>query len=414
MALGALAWGGTVLLAQRTDVFVESRDHRRIAYSTAATANRIDAVNRRIRDGAVTLRFEPVSGYLRSVLEALSVPVESQTLVFSPTSFQAPLITMRNPRALYFNDAVSVGWVRGSDLLELAVHDPRQGVIFYELRQEPTAMPQFRRNDECLTCHLSWDALGVPGLLALSTAPRLTENSYANGFVTDHRSPLRERWGGWYVTGAYGGTGHMGNVPVSPAERGKGTVPMPNRELKSVEGLFDLKGFLTPHSDVVALYLLGHQVRATNLITRLGWEARVAEGAGETSLARVREAAHELVDYLLFVDEIPLAKVRGYSGFTEAFSAQGPRDSRGRSLRQLDLQRRLMTYPCSYMIYSEAFDALPATARDAVYARMWEILSGKERAPRYRSLSVADRRAVVEILRETRSGLPPVFAGPIT
>ena len=73
----------------------------------------------------------------------------------------------------------------------------------------------------------------------------------------------------------------------------------------------------------------------------------------------------DLVDYLLFVDEAPLKRpVRGTSGFAERFAAAGPRDAQGRSLRDFDLQRRLFKYPCSYMIYSEAFDALPATAKD--------------------------------------------------
>ena len=101
--------------------------------------------------------------------------------------------------------------------------------------------------------------------------------------------------------------------------------------------------------------------------------------------------------------------MRGTSGFAERFSALGPNDKQGRSLRQLDLSRRLMRYPCSYMIYSPAFQALPAQARDAVYRRLWKILSGGDAAPRYKALSRADRRAVTEILRETKQDLPDYF-----
>ena len=100
----------------------------------------------------------------------------------------------------------------------------------------------------------------------------------------------------------------------------------------------------------------------TNLITRVGWESRVAAYDHQIDLTAgpLRDAVNELVDYLLFVDEEPLtAAIRGTSGFAEKFAAQGPADRRGRSLRQLDLERRLLRYPCSYMIYSAAFGALP-------------------------------------------------------
>jgi hypothetical protein len=124
----------------------------------------------------------------------------------------------------------------------------------------------------------------------------------------------------------------------------------------------------------------------------------------------VRDAARDLVDYLLFIDEAPIGRrIEGSSGFAAQFSAQGPRDTKGRSLRQLDLERRLLRFPCSYMIYSEAFDALPSVAKDAVYGRMWQILSGRETDTRYARLSVADRQAIVEILRDTKKDLPDYF-----
>ena len=144
----------------------------------------------------------------------------------------------------------------------------------------------------------------------------------------------------------------------------------------------------------------------TNLITRLGWEARVAE-VEPARADRVRQAAVDLVDYLLFVDEAPfVGPVRGASGFTEYFSALGPKDSKGRSLRDFDLVKRLFRYPCSYLIYSDAFDALPASARAAVYDRMSLVLSGRETSAKYKVLTAADRQAVLEILRETKKDFP--------
>jgi hypothetical protein len=117
---------------------------------------------------------------------------------------------------------------------------------------------------------------------------------------------------------------------------------------------------------------------------------------------------------MLFVDEAPLTStIRGTSGFAEKFSSEGPIDSKGRSLRQFDLQHRLMRYPCSYMIYSDTFDALPDEVKSAVYERMWKILSGQEKEKKYAKLTFADRKAIVEILRDTKRRLPDYFQ-PIT
>ncbi len=407
---------GVAAAAQRQDAFVASRNHPAIAYDKSPVTDRVWALNRRIQAGEVQLTFDPVSGYLRSVLDALRVPVESQTLVFSQTSFQAALINIHNPRAVYFNESVAVGWVRGADVLEIAAQDPRQGVVFYALEQKREAKPQLTRNVQCLACHLSWDTLGVPGMMVMTMFPLPDDpNAYANGFTNDHRSPFTERWGGWYVTGDHGVNRHMGNIPVMPADKGKSKIAAPLKPLPSVQGLFDLKGYPSPHSDVVALMVLNHQTQMTNMMTRVGWEARVqAQEATKDGPARVRSAASDLVDYMLFIDEARLGTpVRGSSTFATVFAANGPRDSKGRSLRELDLQRRLLRYPCSYMIYTEAFDALPQAARDAVYSRMWEVLSGRERGARYTRLSVADRRAILEILRETKKGLPSYFTATV-
>jgi hypothetical protein len=164
----------------------------------------------------------------------------------------------------------------------------------------------------------------------------------------------------------------------------------------------------------------------TNLLTRAAWEARAADpslhppyassAAEEASIAAtMRGVADDVVDYLLFVDEARLTdRVQGGSGFAERFSASGPRDRRNRSLYQLDLNRRLMKYPCSYLIYSPAFDALPPRAKEPIYARLWQILSGQEQDARYRAaLPLADRQAVVEILRDTKKDLPAYFQGAI-
>lgn len=414
-ACGLILAAGLVATAQRRDVFVGSRDDPAIRYSSRTTSDAVTALNLKLQEGSASLTFDDTSGYLRSVLAALNVPVESQMLVFSQTSFQAPLINMHNPRAVYFADTVAIGWVRGGKILEVAAQDPEQGVVFYALDQLRSPAPRFTRNNDCLACHLSWETLGVPGLTVQSVYPLPDEISYVNGFTTVHGSPLEQRWGGWWVTGDHGGARHMGNVPVMPADKGKSKLASSTRVLASVDGLFDLKGYPSAHSDVVALLVLAHHTNMTNLITRTGWEARLAEAnPSADASARVVEAARDLVDYMLFVDEAPLVgPVKGGSGFTERFAAEGPRDRQGRSLRDFDLRRRLFRHPCSYMIYTPAFDGMPARAREAVYARLWEVLSGREKQARYRGLPLADRRAIVDILRETKRGLPDYFQ-PVT
>jgi hypothetical protein len=201
----------------------------------------------------------------------------------------------------------------------------------------------------------------------------------------------------------------MGNaVATDPSDLAAMITPA-TVHVTNLEGRFDMTGYLTPHSDIVALLVLEHQAQMLNLLTRVGWEARIGADAGRP----LERAAAEFVDYMLFVDEAPLpGPIAGTSAFASTFPAAGPRDRRGRSLRDLDLGKRLLRYPCSYLIYSEPFDALPATAKAAVYERLWEVLSGRDNAPRYNVLSSADRTAIVEILRDTKKDLPTYwFAG---
>jgi hypothetical protein len=293
--------------------------------------------------------------------------------------------------------------VRGAEVLEIAAQDPRQGTVFYQLPQRETGV-EITRNEKCLACHLSWDTLAVPGPLVLSVLPRRSDDEYANGGAINHHSPISERWGGWFVTGSQVPARQMGNVELlQPKMPAAGAQPVPAR--RSVEGQFDLRGYPTPYSDVVALMVLEHQAHAVNLITRAGWEYRVASGGSKGAVgARVLEAVDELVDYFLFVDEAPIpTPIRGTSGFAEKFAAAGPRDSKGRSLRDLQLDTRLQRYPCSYMIYSPGFEGLPAEVKAAVLERISDVLSGRDSRPKYAHLTADDRTAIRQILTETLS-----------
>ena len=330
-------------------------------------------------------------------------------MVFSKTSLQKALIAPENPRSIFFNDSVVVAWVRGEPFIEVAAEDAERGVIFYTLDYQPTDHPIFVRRNDCLSCHEAYATLGSPGMLVRSVFPAASGAPIRplGDFTPDDRSPFRERWGGWYVTGRSRAQKHLGNRTFTQTEGDE--PPAMASDVERLDGKFDRGGYLAPYSDVVALMVFEHQMRTTNLFTRAGWETRLAayQGRGE---AGVERAAREIADDLLFADETPLVgRVKGSSGFAEKFASEGPWDGKGRSLRQFNLTVRMMRYPCSYMIYSAGFDGLPADLKSATYLRIWQILSGEEKASKYSRMSAADRRAVVEILRDTKQDLPEYF-----
>ncbi len=391
--VGVWAMSVSVLMAQRAGVFDQSMNHPAIKYSTSDSNTIVDELNRKLADGSARLVFDEKTGFLKSVLELLKIPVESQVLVYTQTSQQARHITMTNPRAIYFNDQASVGYIRGAGLLEIVAQDAKLGSIFYVVHQEAGATPRFGREQQCLRCHLSWDTLGVPGMSVLSTFPRQSERDYANGFFVDHYRQIQERWGGWYVTGKRVPARHMGNLPLIVAK----PIDAPPPSRVSLEGQVDLSGYLTPYSDIVALMVLDHQVHFTNLVTRATWEARLGDEM------RIAESANTLADYLLFVDEAPITDgpIEGSSGFSDVFVAQGRKDGNGRSLRELDLKTRLQKYPLSYMIYSPQFQALPEAPKNLVIGRVNDVLAGKISGPKYAHLTPAIRAAIRDILRAT-------------
>lgn len=407
-------------------VFSPDIDHPAIQYTTRPVTDPVSQLNLKIQQGEVHLKFDDSQGYLRSVLDALNVPIESQMVVFSKTSVQMARINPSNPRSLFFNDSVTVGWVRGGPIVELATEDPKQGVIFYTLDQRPTDQPQFTRNDQCLSCHESYSSLGVPGMLVRSVfpGPNGAPVRKFGDYITDHRSPFAQRWGGCYVTGLTGSIPHLGNAVVIDVGKPQARLTGQSLNLESLKGKFDTDAYLSPYSDIVALMVFEHEMHMMNLFTRVGWEVRFSlyqdpmnqspSNSHDATARLIRATARELVDYMLFVDEAPLtSKIQGTSGFAEKFSLEGPSDSKGRSLRQFNLVHRLMRYPCSYMIYSEAFDGLPGEVKQAIYQRMWQILSGQETSGKYAKLPLVKRRAIVEILRETKRDLPDYFQ-PVT
>jgi len=328
LAVAAMSWLGATALAQRQVPPSLVRNHPAIAYGTSPQSDPVYKLNERLMSGEVTLESEPVTGYLRSVLKALNVPIESQLLVFSKTSFQAKRISPQNPRAIYFGDNVAVGFVRGGDVLEFLSQDPKLGSIFYQLHQNQAGIPQFERTDNaCVYCHVSDVTYNVPGPFIGSVFPAADGTAnYGPVYMTDHRSPFETRWGGWYVTGKHHADRHMGNAIASDPGDLFSMITPQTVHLTSLEGKFDPTGYPTLTSDIVALMVLEHQAGMMNLITRLGWNARLGAD-GDRPLA---DSVKELVDYMLFIDEAPIpGPLEGSTSFARDFSARGPFDKKG-------------------------------------------------------------------------------------
>jgi hypothetical protein len=421
--LATPVWGQTQV-SGRDQGFVPYSEEP-IRYLSDRVRDPVAKLQGRIDRGEVGLDYEPEHGYLKSVMKLLDVPASSQTLVFSKSSFQYRKISPRTPRALYFNDNVYVGWVKDGHSLEIASFDPDQGAIFYLLEQQESDQPAFvRATLDCTQCHVAPGTRGVPGVLVRSiyTKPSGTQATSTTSFITGHESPLKERFGGWYVTGRHGRQVHMGNVFVEDREHPERLDTAAGANVVDLSDRFPAAPYLAAQSDIVAQMVLAHQTQMHNLITLTNFQTRLAlhaesrqggagsrkaDGLSEAARKQIEGPAEELVRYLLFADEASLDEpIEGTSGFAEEFAARGPRDAQGRSLRDFDLRRRMFKYPCSYLVYSEAFDALPEPAKGFVYRRLREILTDRSVTPRFARLSAEDRQAILEILLATKPGLP--------
>jgi hypothetical protein len=396
-----------------------------IRYTASKPQNAVSRLEERLAKGKSKLTHEGRHGYLRSLLRELDIPVSSQTLVFSKTSLQRHRISPQTPRALYFGDEAYVGFCQDGDVLEVSAVDPKLGTVYYTVDQTRTDKPTLtRQTDNCMLCHASSQTQNIPGHLIRSVytdvqgMPILSSGSHR----IDHTSPLEHRWGGWYVTGTHGKQSHLGNLVVKSRYVQE---PVDNRagmNLRDLGDRFKRSAYLSGHSDIVALMVLEHQAEGHNLIARAGLQTRMAlhyeatlnRELGEkpthrwdSTRSRIKSAGDPLVKYFLFSEEAELTgKITGPTTFAADFSKRGPRDGRGRSLRDLDLERRVFRYPCSYLIYSSAFDALPGEVKDHIYRRLWEVLTGRDTSKEFAHLSAGDRKAILEILVATKPGLP--------
>jgi hypothetical protein len=379
-----------------------------IAYSDTAPTDAVSRLQQALAAGETTLAFDEQRGYLPAVLGALKVPVSSQGLVFSRTSLQVDHIAPWSPRAIYFSDDVYVGWVQGGPIMEIASVDPHLGAVFYTVDQETRDQPVITRQTRtCLQCHQAESTGRIPGFIMRSTIVDRYGYPVSSelGVTTDH-TPIADRWGGWFVTGTIPAP-HLGNAmtPALKSEMGNVQSYLAKAHLSAsgtvtdLSPRFDTAPYLSPHSDAVALLVLAHQTNVHNLITAAGLQAR----ATPDDRLRVEGASERLVRALLFARQAALpGAVSGTSDFATTFAAAGPHDRQGRSLRDLDLEHRVFRYPLSYLIYSESFDALPATVKHYVYRRLREVLDGRDTMPEFAQITADDRTALREILADTK------------
>ena len=172
---------------------------------------------------------------------------------------------------------------------------------------------------------------------------------------------------------------------------------------------------------IVALMVLEHQAKMHNLLTRANYEtrsathmdgimndalSRPADFQSESTRRRIEAAGENVLRCLFFADEFALTdEVSGTSPFATEFAESGRRDSAGRSLRDFDLKTRMFRYPCSFLIHSPSFDSLAEPMQEYLAGRIREILNGGDAGGNFDHLSRDDRKALREILRETKPEL---------
>jgi hypothetical protein len=149
-----------------------------------------------------------------------------------------------------------------------------------------------------------------------------------------------------------------------------------------------------------------------NYIARLNIEAKLMLAA-YGHVRYIRAQVDAFLRYLLFTEEFPLTqKIEGNPEYVRDFEAGAIRDAKGRSLRELDLKTRLFKYPCSFLIYSPSFDAIEPQIKAIILQKLHDILTGKNDDAQFARLKPEDRKAILEILIETKKTLPDYWRRP--
>lgn len=414
---GLMMWL-SMMVGAWLQVTADDLDRKPIEYGAGQGSNAISRLQKELEAGTRQLTWDPKLGYLPALLQELGVVPETQTLVFSKTSFQRNKIAPESPRALYFNDEVYIGYCLGGELLEISVADSRYGTEFYSLSRERDRPKIRRQTEECLICHASSATRQTPGHLLRSVypdragLPLLAMGSHRQ----DPTLPWEKRLGGWYVSHSPKELLHLGNLAFDGELNPDRVAEV--REASQIDFLVlaERDDYLRTSSELLAHALLAHQVHVHNALARLSLDTQIAlyqermlnqelgdpvEQRRDSTTRRIRGLTGELVKALLWVQEVAPPAMDLESPLAKAFSSQGPHDQRGRGLRQLAGEgRRLFRYPCSYLIYSSAVLEMPEEAkRELVGQLQGVLLAPTPETEGY--LTPLERQSLIEILSET-------------
>jgi hypothetical protein len=407
--------------AQEREPFEEAP----INYSATSPHDRVTQINEKFARQADEIRGLPAKKRLRWLLEQLEVPLESQLLVFSKTSLQRNLINPETPRALFFSDEAYVGWSVGGGF-EVTVFDAELGATFYIFDQHEAApAPLLARSGECLLCHSRH--AHTPSLRTRSVFPDANGEplSGSGGSNIEPSTPLSERWGGWYVSGAESPLRHLGNITGQTLGDFEGPAAKSGRTLPSLKGLVDTHRYPLNTSDIVALLLHDHQVHVHNVLASANQDARIAlyrwpamreilglpadaPPAG-SCLVVFNSQADKVIEALMCKGEAPFPAggIHGDGVFERAYARTRKADGKNRSLRDLELNTRIFRYRCSPLIYSQSFATLPKQLRSIILGRLSAGLRAFPPSENFAHLDEAERVAIHEILTATLPDLPP-------
>ena len=379
---------------------------------------------KRVERGEVLINEHAGKPLVERLLKELALHKESQVLVFSKTSLQRRGVSHSNPRAIYFNESVYLGWMPDGRI-EIASFDPELGPIFYfQRRLNDEHSPLLTRTRSCLGCHAGDATNFLPGSLGRSVYPDQTGRSLLSLDEyrrSGHHIPLTDRYGGWFVSGQHGSMRHMGNA-IATREGDRITIDRERfANLEKLDQFFSTDAYPAPGSDIAALLVFDHQVTMHHRLVEASYRARQSlfdskldpEETDVGKLAKGRsheeflEGRDKVVDYMLFRGEVAIPKVSADPGFRRAFTANRLSDRKRRSLKDLRLDGRIFETRCSYMIYSPSFAELPPMMKGAIYKRLHEILSSAQPIEGYEYLEPDEKQRILEILGDTKDDLPP-------
>ena len=360
--------------------------------------DRFTQIKAALETGKLPLDRSSEKVFVTSLLKALNISPATQTLVYSTTSLQLRSISPRNPRALYFNEDIYVGWVPGGQI-EIASIDPDLGGIYYIFDVPRLSGPiKVERSSRCFNCHAEFEIGRIPGLLLKSVIPGPGGGSLESfrSDETGHIIPFRDRFGGWHLTGKHGITQHLGNMVGELSPNGLKKYPNPPGKQ------FRWETYPVASSDVLAHLLQEHQVGFVNRAIKATYDTRSALTEGDAKEV-VNKYAESLTRYLLFTDEVPLPEggIEGDQSLKEHFLKNARKSAQGNSLREFDLRTRLFKYRCSYMVHSAAFEGLPPPLKEQIILRLKIALDVSRKSPVSLHLRDSEKQSIHRILNST-------------